>query len=123
MKSIITIIIIAVILIGGWSLMKSDKTEQSNTNQEAVATSSNATSTSSYTIAEIALHNKAGDCWTTINGKVYDLTTWPDKHPGGSEAILSLCGINGSEAFNKKHGGQENPEATLEGFYIGELAE
>ncbi|XP_075992877.1 cytochrome b5 domain-containing protein 1 [Anticarsia gemmatalis] len=29
-----------------------------------------------YTPAEIAVHNIAGDCWVSLNGKVFDLTTW-----------------------------------------------
>ncbi|KAJ2953040.1 hypothetical protein O0L34_g7430 [Tuta absoluta] len=29
-----------------------------------------------YTPAEVAVHNKAYDCWVSLNGKVYDLTSW-----------------------------------------------
>lgn len=29
-----------------------------------------------YTPAEVAVHNKATDCWVSINGKVLDLTSW-----------------------------------------------
>ena len=71
---------------------------------------------------EVKKHNKDGDCWTTIGGKVYNLTTWPEKHPGGDKAIFAICGIDGTTAYNKTHGGQEKPEKVLDGFYIGDLA-
>ncbi|CAH2073074.1 unnamed protein product, partial [Iphiclides podalirius] len=29
-----------------------------------------------YTPAEVAMHNKANDCWVSRNGKVLDLTSW-----------------------------------------------
>ncbi|XP_026757775.1 cytochrome b5 domain-containing protein 1 [Galleria mellonella] len=29
-----------------------------------------------YTPAEVAVHNRAGDCWVSLNGKVYNLTPW-----------------------------------------------
>lgn len=29
-----------------------------------------------YTPAEVAVHNKATDCWVSLNGKVYNLTPW-----------------------------------------------
>ncbi|KAL0842471.1 hypothetical protein ABMA28_014566 [Loxostege sticticalis] len=29
-----------------------------------------------YTPAEVAVHNRASDCWVSLNGKVFDLTPW-----------------------------------------------
>jgi len=73
-------------------------------------------------MAQVAQHNNASSCWSAINGKVYDLTSWINQHPGGPEHILGICGSDGSAAFNTQHGGQERPESILEQFYIGELA-
>ncbi|MEI7709620.1 MAG: cytochrome b5 domain-containing protein [bacterium] len=42
-------------------------------------------------------------------------------HPGGSQAILYLCGIDGTKAFNDQHGGQARPERELASFVIGKL--
>jgi cytochrome b involved in lipid metabolism len=54
---------------------------------------------------ELSSHNNAADCWVTYQGKVYDLTTWITKHPGGINAILPNCGNTGfEEAFIAKHG-------------------
>ena len=33
--------------------------------------------------AELAQHAGAGDCWMAIHGKVYDLTEFAKRHPGG----------------------------------------
>ena len=79
--------------------------------------------TGSYTMAQVATHNSATSCWTTINGNVYDVTTWINQHPGGKQAILSLCGVDGTAAFNGQHGGQSRPESELAAFKIGTLAQ
>ena len=88
-------------------------------------TPSAATGDSAYgaiTMSEVAKHNSPGDCWSAINGKVYNLTEWIDKHPGGSVIIKSLCGQDGSAGFNSEHGGKARPEAELSGFLVGALA-
>jgi cytochrome b involved in lipid metabolism len=74
-----------------------------------------------YKIAEVAMHNTQADCWTTINGSVYNVTNWIKEHPGGAKAIASLCGIDGSVKFNGMHAGQPNPAAALASFKIGTL--
>ncbi len=56
-------------------------------------------------ISELAKHSSESDCWVVYQGKVYDLTSWLTKHPGGVEAISPYCGTQGFEAaFIKKHG-------------------
>ena len=74
-----------------------------------------------FTLAQVALHNSSASCYTTINGMVYDVTAWIGRHPGGAQAILSLCGKDGSAAFNDQHGGQRRPEQELASFKIGTL--
>ena len=80
------------------------------------------TGAKSYTLSEVSKHNSAASCWSAINGNVYDLTAWIDKHPGGPDKILGLCGQDSSAAFNKQHGGKEKQETTLATFKIGRLA-
>ena len=75
----------------------------------------------SFTISDVAKHATAESCWSIVNNEVYDLTTWISKHPGGSEAILSICGKDASSAFNDQHGGQKRPANELAGFIIGDL--
>lgn len=74
-----------------------------------------------YTMAEVQAAAAAGKCWTVVNGGVYDLSAWISKHPGGSAAIKSLCGINGTAKFQATHGGQPKPENTLKSYYLGAL--
>jgi cytochrome b involved in lipid metabolism len=73
-------------------------------------------------MTDVAKHNSSSSCWTAINGKVYDVTDWINQHPGGQQAILSICGIDGSAAFNNQHGGQSRPANELAASYIGDLS-
>lgn len=74
------------------------------------------------TLSQIAKHNSSTSCWSAINGSVYDLTSWIPNHPGGEQAILSMCGIDGSNAYNNQHGGSSKPARILGGFKIGTLS-
>ena len=70
-------------------------------------------------ITEVAQHSAADDCWSVVNGNVYDLTQWISAHPGGSGSIESMCGVDATTAFNNQHNGQGEPEAELASFQIG----
>ncbi len=75
----------------------------------------------SYTLAQVATHNTASNCWSVVNGGVYNLTSWIGQHPGGQSAIKSMCGLDASADFNGQHGGQARPVSELAGFKIGVL--
>ena len=51
------------------------------------------------TIQDIAKHATAASCWLLIDGKVYDVTSYLPRHPGGVSAIAPYCGKDGSAAF------------------------
>lgn len=74
-----------------------------------------------FTKALVAQHNTAQSCYTIVNGVVYDLTSWIKQHPGGSGAILRMCGVDGTAGFMNQHGGQGRPEAELAKYQIGTL--
>lgn len=76
--------------------------------------------TTAYSQAEVARHGSRASCWSTLNGKVYDLTQWVSRHPGGQDEILELCGGPGGE-FLEEHAGDPAAEGTLAGFQIGVL--
>ena len=85
--------------------------------------SSTLDSIKSFTMTEVEKRNSKESCWSVIRGKVYDLTNWIDKHPGGLDKILNICGKDGTEIFEKVHGGKEKPENILKNFEIGVLKE
>ena len=74
-----------------------------------------------YTMAQVRANNTAANCWAVIDDSVYDLTNWIKSHPGGSGAIVGLCGTDGSSSFNARHGGQSSPKSTLAGYLLGPL--
>lgn len=75
----------------------------------------------SYTAADVAKHRTSASCWTIVGSSVYDITSFLSQHPGGKGAVTSLCGKNGTAAFNGQHGGARTPKATLSRFRIGAL--
>lgn len=89
------------------------------TNNQASSTTRSTGKT--YNLAEVAAHGSGVSCWSVVNGGVYDLTAWISQHPGGSKAILAMCGRDASDDFNGKHGGQARPASELAGFKIGVL--
>ncbi len=90
-----------------------------STNPEA---NGSAGGTSGTTLAQVSQHNSRTSCWAAINGNVYDLTSWIPNHPGGEQAILQLCGTDGSAKFNAQHGGNGRVLSVLAGFKISLLA-
>ena len=95
--------------------------QDQNTSQETQSITSEFKK--SFTMAEVEKHNSKESCWSVIRGKVYDLTNWIDKHPGGPDKILNICGKDGTKIFEKVHGGKEKPENALKNFEIGVLKE
>jgi outer membrane biosynthesis protein TonB len=78
---------------------------------------------SGYTMAQVAQRNTQASCWVVIERKVYDLTDWIRQHPGGRGIILGLCGTDGTNSFNGKHGSQARPAAILEAYLLGPLSQ
>jgi cytochrome b involved in lipid metabolism len=78
-------------------------------------------STKTYAMTDVAAHASVDSCWSAINGSVYDLTTWIDRHPGGPERISGLCGKDGTAKFTMKHSGAPRPQAMLVLLKIGML--
>ena len=73
--------------------------------------------------SEVRKHNSRGDCWSIVSGKVYNLTSFVQQHPGGIELISSICGIDGTAAFSSQHGSSAKPNNVLAGLLLGSLGE
>ena len=70
---------------------------------------------------EVKKHNSASDCWSIIDGVVYDLSNWVDSHPGGSSRITAICGKDGTSSFLGQHNNSNSAKSRLKGFELGKL--
>lgn len=52
-----------------------------------------------FSMAEVSQHNTPQSCWLAVRGKVYDVTSFVQKHPGGVSAILKHGGEEATEHF------------------------
>ena len=77
---------------------------------------------SGISVAEVQKHNTATDCWSVVNGNVYDLTSYISKHKGGSGVLTAICGKDGTKAFTGQHAGAAKPNADLSSLLVGALA-
>lgn len=71
--------------------------------------------------SEISKHSIAKDCWSIVNGNVYNLTTYVQSHPGGAGVIKNICGRDGSGAFKNQHGSSSKPNNVLSAFLLGSV--
>ncbi|CAH6721458.1 cytochrome b2, mitochondrial [[Candida] jaroonii] len=77
--------------------------------------------TRKITVDELQKHKSTDSTWVAINRKVYDLTDFLQKHPGGSAIIMKFAGKDASKLFNHLH-----PIYVLDQYlepenYLGEL--
>lgn len=77
-------------------------------NTQTLPPSSNATQTDSngtktLTLQDVATHTSANDCYLAINKKVYDVSNYINKHPGGKRNITSRCGQEVTGIFASIH--------------------
>jgi len=68
----------------------------------------------SYTWQEVAEHNTEKSLWVTVRGKVYDISSWVDNHPGGKEILLLAAGRDITYAFDSYHPFTEKPTQVRE---------
>ena len=75
-----------------------------------------------YSLKDVAKHSSSTSCWSAIDGNVYDLTNWINRHPGGAAVIKAICGKDGSASFNGQHNGQRRPADELKNYLLGALS-
>eukprot|EP01060_Flectonema_neradi_P039837 TRINITY_DN8923_c2_g1_i1.p1 TRINITY_DN8923_c2_g1~~TRINITY_DN8923_c2_g1_i1.p1 ORF type:complete len:508 (+),score=62.76 TRINITY_DN8923_c2_g1_i1:81-1526(+) len=56
-----------------------------------------------FSRGEIERHNKRGDMWMVIKGRVYDVTLFGSYHPGGEDVLLPCAGKDATLMYNKYH--------------------
>ncbi|CAD8126000.1 unnamed protein product [Paramecium sonneborni] len=73
-----------------------------------------------FTIDEVAKHNSINSAWIVINSKVYDVTKYLNKHPGGQDEIIKGIGTDATALFMQNHP-WVNAHYLLEHFQVGFL--
>lgn len=142
MKKVLPIIIFVLIAAGAAYFLvfagNSNNPTTSTNQTPEVAQSDDSTQTDAsldtstkYTAAQVAERNTAQECWTIINDKVYNLSSYIPRHPGGDEILLA-CGNDGTSLFEQRTtadgqvvggGGSHSSsaEASLKELQIGTL--
>ncbi len=99
----------------------SETTAASSPEPTPEASATEAAEAAVYSMTMVSENNTTAKCWVAIDGMAYDLTGWVSSHPGGSSAISNLCGKDGTSLFLSQHGGQPNPDRTLDGYLLGPI--
>ena len=56
-----------------------------------------------HTVEEVAKHNKKGDVWVVLNGRILNVSNFLSVHPGGELAILTFAGKDAAAEFDMIH--------------------
>ena len=76
------------------------------------------------TLAEVARHAGAADCWMVIDGQVYDLSRYVAQHPADPSILLAWCGKEASQAYRTKTKGRPHSpyaDSLLPTYRLGPL--
>ncbi|KAH7982999.1 hypothetical protein HPB52_008654 [Rhipicephalus sanguineus] len=75
-----------------------------------------------YTLQDVYQHCHQNDLWIVIHNRVYDVTNFLDKHPGGEEILWEHAGRDATLAFMGT-GHTREAISLLQQYCIGILAE
>ena len=56
-----------------------------------------------FTLAEVAKHNTKDDCWIILDSRVYNVTSFIDRHPGGVGPVVNMAGKDATDVFDNYH--------------------
>ncbi len=51
----------------------------------------------------MALHNREGDAWIVLRGRVYDISKFASVHPAGKKIILKYAGSDATHIYELYH--------------------
>uniref|UniRef100_A0A7N6AA47 acyl-CoA (8-3)-desaturase n=1 Tax=Anabas testudineus TaxID=64144 RepID=A0A7N6AA47_ANATE len=75
-----------------------------------------------YTWEDVQSHCTKTDQWVVINRKVYNVTQWAKRHPGGFRVLYHYAGEDATEPFSAFHPDQKFVQKYMKALQIGELA-
>lgn len=87
-----------------YTYLQTSSPKNSQLSQESLMLGGKRGEGEAYTLASVAGHATAQDCWTVIHDKIYNITAYVNIHPGGVDTIVQACGVDGTVAFDTKGG-------------------
>ena len=72
-------------------------------------------------ITEVEKHNKKWDCYTVLDWKVYDVSSFFGTHPGWDDNLLKTCWKDATTLFQWVHWNNAKAKMKKEEFYIWNL--
>lgn len=72
------------------------------------------------TYEELKRHNTREDCWMALRGRVYNVTSFFEFHPGGQEILMEAAGRDCTQLFDTYHA-WVNADAMLKHCLVGNL--
>lgn len=127
MKNTVILGIVGLLIVGGliiFNIKPGVETKPMQNTLTSAPTTEVKKVVNTITMSELVTHKTADDCWTVVEGKVYDLTSYiaQDQHPA---IITESCGQDGTQAFLTR--GEKNsphPDKAMEvlsPLYLGQL--
>ncbi|XP_020625483.1 acyl-lipid (8-3)-desaturase-like [Orbicella faveolata] len=74
-----------------------------------------------FTWEELSLLNKEDNAHVAVRGKVYDVSKFLNRHPGGKDMLLMGAGRDVTIVFETYHAFSDSVQKVLEKYYVGEL--
>ncbi|XP_028286609.1 acyl-CoA 6-desaturase [Parambassis ranga] len=96
--------------------------QQTGPGEPGSSSSSSSRAAGVYSWEEVQSHCSRNDQWLVINRKVYNVTEWAKRHPGGFRMISHYAGEDATEAFVAFHPDSKFVQKFLKPLLIGELA-
>jgi len=82
---------------GGWAI--ATRVEQKRQSQLPVREPA----VKEFTLEQVGKHNREDDCWIAIDGRVFNVTAFMLKHPGGKGSLMSVAGKDATAKFHGLH--------------------
>jgi len=96
------IIVVSLITFSGLSLILLNGKSDAPKSESSISNTDTTTDKSAlFTTEQVAAHSTKSDCWTVIEGSVYDITSYVPRHPGGDEILLA-CGTDSTTLFMQR---------------------
>lgn len=101
--------------------------ERRRVNNALVMAPYSSSSSSSFTMHDVEKHNREGDLWIVYDHKVYDVSPFVRRHPGGWKILVEHGGKDVTQLMTSSgvgpHRHSQAAIKMLNDYYIGDLQE